>query len=107
MATSIMKHEAERTARKMKLIKTPVFVRPSSGQARIDLVEYLEAKGFTCVEDEIFNREDIINSGLPLVIDHKNKTIRRMGNITCAAAAVSSGVLTDENDVYKYFAAKD
>ena len=77
-----------------------LFVRFFSKEDRIKLIEFLEADGYTCEENQAFSRNSIIDSTLPLVIERDEKSIRHMGNVTCAAAAAGSGVIMSDRDFY-------
>ncbi|MBO4219407.1 MAG: hypothetical protein J5933_00580 [Clostridia bacterium] len=77
-----------------------LFVHPSSYEERIELVEFLEKEGFKCVENNSFSRVDTLESKLPLVIELRDKMIRHMGNVTCAAAAATSRVIIGCNELY-------
>lgn len=70
-------------------------------ETRIEILDYIERKGYQIEEDESRTREEIVNGLLPLVIDTNTKTYRMMGNVTCAAAAVSSGHLIKKEMFYK------
>ena len=76
------------------------FVHTSSYDERIGLVEFLEKEGFRCVEDNSFSRLSTLESKLPLVIELREKTIRHMGNVTCAAAAGTSRVIIGCDELY-------
>ena len=76
------------------------FVRFSSKEDRIRFIEFLEAEGFSCEESRSFSRQSTIDSDLPLVIDYAAKSIRHMGNVTCAAAAAGAGVIMSDRDFY-------
>ena len=75
----------------------PLSVRTYAHEDRCNLVEYLENEGFHCIEDSSYTREETIESIFPLVIELKPKTIGRMGNVTCTAAAASCGRIMSDN----------
>ena len=75
-------------------------MHPSTEEDRVKLIEYLESEGFSCVEDHTYSRKDTIASRLPLVIDLDQKKIYRMGNVTTAAAAASTGIIMTDRDFY-------
>ena len=77
-----------------------MFVRTGNNDERIALIEFLESKEFKCIYNGVDAREDVIASNLPLSINIKCKTIYRMGNITCAAAAAGAGCLKTAKDFY-------
>ena len=76
------------------------FVHPSTEEDRVKLIEFLESEGFSCVENHTYSRKDTIASRLPLVIELGQKTIYRMGNVTTAAAAASTGIIMTDRDFY-------
>jgi len=77
-----------------------MFIKCTSKEDRIKLIEFLEAEGFCCVENHSYSREKTIESRLPLVVDPNRKRISHMGNATCAAAAAQSGVIMSDKDFY-------
>ena len=78
----------------------PLYVRPYTQEDRCNLVEYLESEGFRCIGVSSDTRHETIESKLPLVIELRPKTISRMGNVTCAAAAASCGIIMSDKDFY-------
>ncbi len=66
---------------------------------REKFIKEFEAKGFKI--DGFFSKKAIIESQLPITLDFKAKTIGRMGNVTCAAAAASQGLVVQEEDFWK------
>ena len=69
-----------------------MFVREKDSDARRELLDYLEDQEYVKDETDPRTKEEMVESVLPLVIDKAGKKYSMMGNITCAAAAVSSGV---------------
>ena len=65
-------------------------------ERRKGFVEGFLQKGFSI--DKTFSKEEIIKSVLPITIDFKAKEIGRVGNVTCAAAAMSQGLILQENE---------
>ena len=76
------------------------YVHPLTEEDRVKLVEFLESKGFSCVENRSYSRKDTIESRLPLVIELDQKKIYRMGNVTTAAAAAGTGIIMTDRDFY-------
>ena len=70
---------------------------------RLEIIDFVESKGYRKDEDEFRSREEILGGSFPLVIDGENRTYRMVGNVTCAAAAVSSGHLLDKNSFFELF----
>ena len=81
----------------------PLYVRSLDKKDRIRLIEFLESKGFLCLEENARSRSDIVESELPLTIDLNRKTISRMGNVTCAAAAASQKIIINSTLFYELY----
>lgn len=71
-------------------------------ERRKDFIERFEEKGFSI--DKRFSKEEIIESVLPITLDFKTKEIGRIGNVTCAAAALSQGAIKKEDEFWKMLA---
>lgn len=67
------------------------YVKVKGEQERQAFIEYLEAHGFKCDEDEITTRQSTIDSVFPITVDAGNKMYGHLHNVTCSAAAVTSG----------------
>ena len=78
----------------------PIYVAPYDEEARVALIENLEAKGFKCDGNGISAREVILTSRYPLVIDFDARKFSVMGNTTVAAGAASSKVVIGEKEYY-------
>ncbi len=74
------------------------YVRTNSNDEREKLIETLENDGYK--PEEVFSREDVMESGFPVSVNLADKTYGRMGNVTCAAAAATQGVLETVSEVY-------
>ena len=77
--------------------KSHYLVLPTSHDARIRLVDYLEKHGFTYINDA--TRESTISSPYPVIIDVAQKTVYHIENVTSAAASVPN--LISEDEFYK------
>ena len=84
----------------------PLYVRPSTPEERVSLVEYLESEGFTCQTNKAQSRQDILDSRFPLVIGLYGKTISCLGNVTCAAAAAGTGLVMGKREFYLLYSIK-
>jgi hypothetical protein len=62
-------------------------------QERQIFIEYLEAHGFKCDEDEVTTRQSTIDSKFPITVDAGNKLYGHLHNVTCSAAAATSARL--------------
>ncbi len=81
-----------------------VFIRTYNREERISLVKYLESEGFTCMDNNSYNRQDTIDSGLPIIADMRDRTISRCGNVTCAAAAAQCKLVISDKEFYMLYA---
>ena len=75
------------------------LVRPTSKEARKELVSFLEEQGFTYYDDTDYF--SIIKSQYPIIIDLVPRTMNHIRNVVSAAAAVPN--LTTENEFYSDF----
>ena len=64
-------------------------------------VEFFEQKGFKV--NDLFTRESIVNSKMPVTLDFEKKLIGRVGNVTCACVALKHGMITSEEDFMDLF----
>lgn len=80
-----------------------IFVREKDPDGRREILEFLENMGYRLDEEEPRTRQEIIESVLPITVDRKNKEYRMMGNVTCAAAAVSSGRMITKEEFFEQF----
>ncbi len=78
-----------------------MFVRENDTNKRREILECLENMGYRLDESEPRTRQEIIDSVLPITVDEKKKEYRMMGNVTCAAAAASSGCLITREEFFK------
>ena len=65
-------------------------------ERREKFISIFEEKGFKI--DKRFSKDEIIKSVLPITLDFETKVIGRMGNVTCAAAALSQGLIKNEEE---------
>ena len=79
------------------------YVNQKGKHERRAFIEYLETHGFECDEDEITTRQSTIDSVFPITVDAGNKLYGHLHNVTCSAAAVTSGrVLSTAEFIEKY-----
>lgn len=76
------------------------FVRTNNLAARQRIINALESRSFTA---ENGDKQQILESQLPLKIDMEDKTYGTMGNVTCAAAVASSGRLMAAEAFYAQY----
>lgn len=76
------------------------FVDIRNKEERQKFIEKLETNGYE-IDTTIFSRNDILCGIFPIVVNINNKKISMLGNVTTAAAAVSSGVLITKEEFEK------
>ena len=81
----------------------PLYVRIFNKEERIELIDFLESKGFWCIENDVHCRTNTVESVYPLIIVMSEKTISCMGNITCAAAAISQNIMMNTALFYELY----
>ena len=69
------------------------YVKEKGKQARQAFIEYLEAHGFKCDEDEVTTRQSTIDSIFPITVDTLHKKYGHLHNVICSAAAATSARL--------------
>ena len=67
-----------------------------------DYAAFLEDMGYSLEEKERRSKKEIIDSFLPICVDKTGKNFWMMGNVTCAAAAVSSKKLIKKELFYEW-----
>ena len=77
------------------------YISPKKGR-RAEFVEFLESEGFVC--NHILGRDDVLESFLPVLVEMKERTFRRMGNVTCAACAAQGKVIVNDEEFYELYA---
>ena len=82
---------------------TQIYVKTQSSEERRELIEFLEARGFWLDPDEFRTKEEILSGSLPINVYLNGRKYDMMGNVTCAAAAASSGALKTVEEFYGLF----
>ncbi len=77
-----------------------IYVRTEDVKARERLISFLEGEGFRCEEDELTDRQAVLGSRLPVIVDMTNKVYSVIHTVTSAAAAVSSDAVISEEVFY-------
>ena len=80
-----------------------VFVDERNKEERKNFIRILEENGYSLDKDETRSIDTIIDWVLPIEIALKNKEYRMMGNITCAAAAVTQRLLISKEEFYQKY----
>ena len=79
------------------------YVDVRDKQERQSFIEYLEKHGFKCDEDEVTTRQSTIDSRFPITVDTYHKKYGHLHNVTCSAAAATSGkIITSAEFIEKY-----
>ena len=79
------------------------YVDERNKQERQVFIEHLEKHGFKCDEDEVTTRQSTIDSKFPITVDASNKLYGHLHNVTCSAAAVTTGkIITAAEFIEKY-----
>ena len=78
----------------------PLYVHAPDDEECVRLAAFLEKEGFRCGKQDPVSVRDFRKPGYPLVIDLNGKTVSRMGNTVCAAAAAGSGLVMSSEDFY-------
>ena len=71
-------------------------------EERRGIIKFLEDMGYSLEAKEQRSKKEIIDSFLPIYVDKTGKNFWMMGNITCAAAAVSSKKLIKKELFYEW-----
>ena len=69
-------------------------------ESRKDLVEFLELQGYVCEEDNVTNRDKVLNTRLPVVVNVIDRKYSILHNVVCAAASIASNMLISEEEFY-------
>lgn len=70
---------------------------------RIELIEFLESKGYSVVNDQVTNRELLVESKYPILVNAEEKTINMFHNTVSAAAVTGSGMLISPDEFYEEY----
>ncbi len=87
----------------MEKDKTTYIVKEKESMFREEIVEFLEEQGYMLDETESRSRQEIIDYFLPIMINIKKKVYAMMGNVTCAAAASSTGEVHTRKEFFAAF----
>ncbi len=84
-------------------LKLRLFIDARNKDERAGIIDMLEKDGFVTDKNAVRTKQEIIEAVLPLVVNLREKSYDMMGNVTCAAAAVSSGTLMKAEDFCRYY----
>ena len=88
--------------RKLLADNKHVFVNPRYDD-RSALLLFLGSEGFVCRPGQENSWESIRESVFPIAVDFKNKEYYCLQTVTSAAAALSSGLVVSDRDLYEFF----
>ena len=86
--------------KKREYIVAIYHVYTADKESRKDLVEFLELHGYECEEDNVTNREKVLNTRLPVVVNVIDRKYSMLHNVVCAAASIASNMLISEEEFY-------
>ena len=75
---------------KQEYIVAVYHVYTEDQESRKDLLEFLELHGYECEEDNVTNREKVLNTRLPVVVNVIDRKYSMLHNVVCAAASIAS-----------------
>lgn len=78
-----------------------IYVRPRTQERLVELVDCLEANGFTPDKDWRWTRDEIIDRAFPISIDFGTKTYCSLGNVTNSVCACGCGIVAPEGLFYE------
>lgn len=79
------------------------LVRTGNAVSRKTLIEFIEKDGLICKEDYATNRQTVLDSKLPLIINVTDGYYSMLHTITSAACACSSRSVIKEDEFYLYY----
>ena len=86
--------------KKREYIVAVYHVYTADKESRKDLIEFLEQQGYECAEDNVTNREKVLNTRLPVVVNVIDRKYSMLHNVVCAAASIASNMLISEEEFY-------
>jgi len=86
--------------KKQEYIVAVYHVYTADKESRKDLVEFLEQQGYVCEEDNVTNRDKVLNTRLPVVVNVIDRKYSMLHNVVCAAASIASNMLISEEEFY-------
>ena len=92
--------EGKELFKKQEYIVAVYHVYTEDKESRRDLVEFLEMQGYECEEDNVTNREKVLNTRLPVVVNVIDRKYSMLHNVVCAAASIASNMLISEEEFY-------
>ncbi len=84
-----------------------IYVRTKDSKSREKLINYLEKEGFSVEKEYGDTKQSILKLAYPIKVNFRQKTYGVIHNTTCAAAAVSSGAVINEEEFYERYLKKN
>lgn len=91
--------DSDKVARFVKNTRN-IYVRPTTDEERLRIIEMLENDGYKVQADEITSRDTAIETRFPLHISFIAKEYTHLHSTVCAAAATSQGIIVSEKEFY-------
>ncbi len=85
---------------KREYIVAVYHVYTADKESRSDLLEFLELQGYECEVDNVTNREKVLNTRFPVVVNVIDRKYSMLHNVVCAAASIASNMLISEEEFY-------
>lgn len=89
--------------KKQEYIVAVYHVYTEDKESRNDLLEFLEMQGYECEVDNVTNRDKVLNTRLPVVVNVIDRKYSMLHNVVCAAASVASNMLISEEEFYVFY----
>ena len=86
--------------KKREYIVAVYHIYTADKESRKELIEFLEQQGYECEEDNVTNREKVLNTRLPVVVNVIDRKYTILHNVVCAAASIASNMLISEEEFY-------
>ena len=86
--------------KKREYIVAVYHVYTTDKESRNDLLEFLEMQGYECEVDNVTNRDKVLNTRLPVVVNVIDRKYSILHNVVCAAASIASNMLISEEEFY-------
>lgn len=93
--------------KKQEYIVAVYHVYTEDKESRNDLLEFLELQGYECEVDNVTNRDKLLNTRLPVVVNVIDRKYSMLHNVVCAAASIASNMLISEEEFYVLYKGKN
>ena len=85
---------------KREYIVAVYHVYTADKESRNDLLVFLELQGYVCEVDNVTNRDKVLYTRLPVVVNVIDRKYSILHNVVCAAASIASNMLISEEEFY-------